>query len=350
MPKLLIPTRNRPFALGQVLDYLERFYPGTEVIVADGSADEYKAAVAETCGGRGGAAVDLRSYPYELPLFERILDVLRSEDGEYFVMGADDDFPMMEVMDEGEAFLEEHPDHCLAMGSYVSLFLQAPDSINAQLRIARTLAQENPLQRMRSATEMVMQTTYATARRDLLIERYDRARHVFLTGFFDFATALQDSIRGKIHAFPKIGFISTRNYNHSYLRQEDNLIHLRRSDDLLWLIHRTRDDLVAATGMDEDRATVQCGRLFNLAICNNSGRRFDRVDGFHEGPVFKHPAVQRQIEDFNDLFKDGTAVREVYRERLSFIGEALRANAMSEDNRGEKDRHETLEQQQAASR
>ena len=41
MARLLIPTRNRPTSLMSVIAFLERFHPGTRVIVADGSADSY---------------------------------------------------------------------------------------------------------------------------------------------------------------------------------------------------------------------------------------------------------------------------------------------------------------------
>src|SRR5215216_1320785 len=111
MTPLLIPTRNRPTSLSNVLRYLARFYPETQVIVADGSAEFHKDLNRQNIAAiEGGLAIDYRPYSPDLPFFDRLLDVLRRDSSEFVIMGSDDDYPVMETLAEAEAFLLQRKD------------------------------------------------------------------------------------------------------------------------------------------------------------------------------------------------------------------------------------------------
>jgi glycosyltransferase domain-containing protein len=110
MTPLLIPTRNRPTSLSNVLRYLARFYGSTWVIVADGSDEAYKTRNRQTIEAvKGDLAVEYRSYPPECSYFDRLLDVLRGESSELVTIGSDDDYPMMDTLGKGESFFHKQP-------------------------------------------------------------------------------------------------------------------------------------------------------------------------------------------------------------------------------------------------
>src|SRR5215211_4290806 len=106
MTPLLIPTRNRPTSLLNLLRYIARFYRSTYVIIADGSAEDYQRLNRRNIDSfKHDLAIDYRPYPADIPQFDRLLHVLRGETSETIILNGDDDFPMMETLQEGGAFL-----------------------------------------------------------------------------------------------------------------------------------------------------------------------------------------------------------------------------------------------------
>lgn len=346
MAKLLIPTRNRPTGLGGVLKFLHKNYPATQVIVADGSAEEIKpqnaAAVAAVSPG---LAVEYLPYPYEMPFFDRLLDVLRAQSEPFIIMGSDDDFPMMDMLGKGETFLRANPDYVTAMGTTIHLMLRAPDEMVARLAVVRHIAAENAEARARAYSAWAFSTTYAVTRREHLIARYERAASRFVPGFYDYATGLHDVMAGKIRAFPEIGFFGTRNYRHSYLRPEESLIFLRRSEEVLTLLGTLKQDLTDVCGLTDEAAKTTSELLLTRRIAELCGAQAHRRVGFMETPMFLNPTVQSQIKMFSELFAEGTAARRRYLPRMTDLVAALRANAESEDNSGEKRFYESLDAQ-----
>lgn len=348
MTPLLIPTRNRPTALSNVLRYLVRFHVSTQVIIADGSNDSYKNINRQTVEAlKHDLAIDYRPYSADLPFFDRLLDVIGGESCEFIIMGSDDDYPMMDNLAEAEAFLIERKDYCVAAGMLVSLILDSPTALKAHLFLARPLVNDFPHKRALHFAQWPFQTTYAVARRDVLIERYKRARKLFLTGFHDFSVGIQDCMHGKIHALPKIGFIRTKNYGHSYLKPEDDLIFLRRSDQVLRIVDQITEDLMQGGGFSAGGAKAMSEAFITHRIAELVGRHNHKTKGFERRPMYLNRTVQKQFEIFDSLFERGTPVRREYEEKLTYILSALKANALSDDNKGEQKKNETLESQAA---
>ena len=111
MPKLIIPTRNRPVSASRVLHYLAEFYPGAEVIVADGSAAQYGPAYDEAIAACSAKLrIDYRRYDPTVTLANRLTDVLQSIDDELVIVGADDDYPVLDVLAAAAPHLIGNPD------------------------------------------------------------------------------------------------------------------------------------------------------------------------------------------------------------------------------------------------
>jgi glycosyltransferase domain-containing protein len=346
MAPLLIPTRNRPTSLSNVLRFLARYYPSSHVIIADGSDEDFKNHNRQNVEAfKNDLAIDYRPYPAEVSLFDRLLDVLRAQSSEFIIMGSDDDYPVMDVLGEAEALLLQNRDYCVAAGMLVSLTLDSPTELSAKLFLARTIAANDPLSRARQFAIWPFQTTYAVTRRDVLIERYERARKLFLVSFYDFSAGIQDCMHGKIKALAKVGFFRTLNYKHSYLRAESDLIFLRRSQQVLQTMHRFQRDLMHYAGLDEEAALEESERFIKHRIRELVGRPVHVLKDFESKRMFLSRTVQLQFELFEALFEKDTPIRKKYEEKLAFILSAIKANAQSDDNKGEKKKNETLEGQ-----
>lgn len=348
MTPILLPTRNRPNSLRCVLDFYEQFYPNTRIIVADGSDDVFKTANKSVVQQHSkGLITEYLPYPAELPLFDRLIDVLNQLDTEFVIMGSDDDFAVMETLQKGEAFLNKNPDFSTAMGSMVHLRMFSDKVMNVRLDVVRNVSGKTPDARVRNYSSWSFSTTYAVTRREHLIERYHRAKTMFLAGFYDFFVGCHDAVAGNVKAFPDVGFICTRNYTHSYLRATTPLIFLRKAEVVLEFNELLVGDLVKS-GLDKDIAEEAARVAISRRVATLAGSPVTKTAGFLQSPAYQHPTVQAQFELFRQLFADGTAARAKYLQRLQFIIASLKSNAKSQDNAGEDKFYESIEAQLSA--
>lgn len=345
MARLLLPTRNRPTALNNVLNYLDQFYPDCEVIVADGSNDAHKDEVRATATANRSIAVDFRPYPFDFPFFDRILDVLTNETDPFFVMGADDDYPMMEVFQREEKFLRENSDYVSVMGPTVHLSYDGGTEMKTRMSVARPIKASRAETRAVHYSKWPFSTTYSISRRQALITRYQRSRMLFLAGFYDYGVGIQDSFQGKIRAVSDLGYLRTHNSNHSYLRAESTMIFAHRAQDLLTYTSNMQADFVEYAGLDEDSAKHQAEVIVRKFVAEYCGRRAQNMNGFGQSRVGTNPVVVAQVAMFGDMFTPGTKARDRYEDRLMFIARALRGNFTSNDNDGEDSFYETLDKQ-----
>lgn len=333
MARLLVPTRNRPTSLASVIAFLERFYPGTEVIVADGSSEHFADANERAMTDPGRAVrIEYRRYPYELPLFDRLLDVLGSIDDPLVIMASDDDFPLMENLAKAEALIEERPEAVTAMGAKLSINLMGPGEFAASLRVSRSIAAPAPVQRCQNFTRWPFSTTYSVTRRTHLIERFERARQVFFTGFYDFGVGLHDAARGEIITVPEFGFVITRHYAQSSSRPEGPLDFIHRADELLTMIGFLARDLEETAGLERAEAQAVAEDIYHRKI---AGGRAATRRGFEDSPVFRNFEVQSEVQAFETVFSPSAPARETYGARLRVIVDAMNAAVSSSDDAGE---------------
>lgn len=332
MVVMLVPTRNRPTSLGLVLDYLGKFYPKTSLIIADGSADEYHSAYdAMLAEAPESLTIDYKRYAFDMPFLDRVRDVLLGLDHECVAMGADDDFPNMDMFNQGEVFLRDHPDYVSAMADTVNLALLEGGEMWARLNLVRPLEQESAQARIASYVPWHFSTTYATTRREHMLDRYKRLQGLFVPGFYDFSLGLHDCVAGKIKIFPEIGYFCTRNDNHSYVRLEAKSTVLHQSSNILKLMELTKSDLTA-TGVDPTTAGRIAKWAYEQRVVEHCDKDGDRWRRRARSGVMSDPQVDRQIEQFRSVFTPNTKVRSTYEDRLRFAVDAMRANSVSNDN------------------
>jgi len=349
MTRLLIPTRNRPTSLLSVVTFLERFYPGTRLIVADGSAEEFAEAnrAAMTAPGRE-VEIEYRRYPYDLDFFDRILDVLETIDDTNIIMGSDDDYPLMDVLAKAEATLDANPAASSVMGAMLCMRLAGPDELNGVCSPARAISGDSVVGRMREFARWSFPTTYTVTRREHLIERYRRSREVFLLGFFDFCVGLKDCAHGEIIALPDFGYVSTANYNHSYLRPDSKMLYVRRPDEIARIKAFIVEDLVEYGGLDPAAAEAEAWSLLRTRASEHTGALREHRVGFERDPLFAEPAVAAQLALYREVFRPGTTAHARFADRLGAIRDALVATARSADNKGEPLRLRSLQEQRDA--
>lgn len=323
--KLLIPTRNRPESLSSVLTFLESFYPGTQVIVADGSSEEFKPRVEEAVAGFASLDLSFRSYPFDVSIFDRLLDVLEAESEEFIVMGADDDYPMMDTLSRGEAFLKANPDHVLAIGWLLVFDLQAQNELTARTSLTLPVTADDPLGRVRRYSQWPYPTSYSVGRRETLINRYQKSKKTGVGGVGDLVMGLLDCLQGKIHVVDDFSVIMTRNYSGSYLRMASKLDFLDKGPVIAEIARGFASDLESASGQSNEEAFAIASRIFGrhigLAMANIKNHMHPQV---LKSNLLENPRFISQTDAFERLFKAGTAEHQNYREKMLFITEALR--------------------------
>lgn len=326
--KLLIATRNRPVSLGTVLGFLERFYPETQVIVADGSRPDLKAEVEASAKRFMRLAVDFRSYPFEMSYFDRVLDVLEGEREEFMVMGADDDYPMMDAYQRAETFLKGNPDYSLAIGSLLILELRSAGEISAYVRAVRPIAQEKPEARVQHFAAWPFPLSYSLVRREVLINRFRKCYRCDVGEVYDLQSGLEDCLKGKVHALPEVSVILTHNFMHSYLRVKSKLEYFERGPDIASLAREFAESLRESSGMNSEEALETAARMFSRHVGSwMTGIPYHRHPNFAKSPINRNALINQQFDSFERMFDPSTSEHRSYRDRLLYISEALRLNA-----------------------
>lgn len=346
MARLLIPTRNRPSSLASVIAYIERFSPGTEVIIADGSEDGFADRNRKMVQEKGGAvALDYRRYAYEMPFFDRLLDVLRGESDPFIIMGSDDDYPLLDALKRAERRLIATPNAVTALGATLKLSLRARDDVAIGMSVSRPLSSKTPLTRANIFSLRSFSTTYAVTAREHLIERYERAKRVFLPGFFDFGVGMHDALSGQVISVPEFTYLATRNFNHSYLRPSERYAFMKRQDEFGTLQGIIAGDLQRTTDLRSADADERAAYLIGRRIVEVMGGA--PLQGGSIRNLREDPTVEAQVQAFFNLFSADTDTRAGMIDRVRFVVEALNSVAASDDNAGEANTVASLEAQKA---
>lgn len=329
---------------------MQEFYPETDIIVADGSKPEFQSrnrkTIQELKQNKTTNIIDYRPFDYEIAFHDRILTVLREESDDFFVMGADDDFPLMDTLNSAESFLLKHSDYCTALGPTIKLTLKPLNRLFAHIDFARPITAKAADHRATEYAQWSFPTTYALTRREVLIERYERVRKHFLAGFVDFMIGIHDCMFGKLHAFPDLAYIRTAHYNHSYLRPDSQLIFLHRQEETRKLMTLIQQDLITYAHIDTKNAARVCDEIFKERIAELCGRPRYIMDDFVTSDLFNNKYIQQQYTLFQDIFEqEKSSQRLLYLDKLNFISTAMQTSLDSDDNKGEDSRIETLQQQ-----
>lgn len=331
--KIVIPTADRPASLQAVLDYYGRFYPRAELVVADGSSEEGKdrnrraVAAAEV-------AVDHREYDADLPVFERLHQVLTTLDREFVIMGADDNYPVLETLEKARKRLIERPEAVCAGGHVVHLDVTGPGRASARLDVVRHINADNPAQRMRVFGSLPFPTSYGVARREHVIARLEFLRTWYLRSFYELGVGLIDVARGQYVAIPELGFVCTGNYVDDQVRPEEPLAYLRGADQVLAMHDAAYERAAQAPGFDADEVRDVLSSVIGRRTAALAGAPQHQVVGFTDKAPYRTPMVENARQMFADLFTEGSAERAKHAARLEFIAERIQQITLAPGSSG----------------
>lgn len=341
MPRFLIPTRNRPASLRGLFGFLDLFYPGTRLIIADGSDPDDQARNLETAGAFPQLDIEVVAYPPDLPFFERLYDVLQRLDDEMLSLGADDDYPLVDVYDRAQEILEAAPDLVTVVPADILVTLRAPGELSARLSPSRTVDADDVGKRVRDYAYWSFATSYGVTRRSHLLERYKMMAQLNCAGFVDFQIGIDDVISGPVRALGEVGGIRSQTYQHNYFRPTEPLIYLRRADRVLAIRDHVRARL-GATGLPEDTADRLANQAISQRIAELAGGPAPIRLGFARSKGFRDPALQEQFRAFYDWFERGTADRQSQLPKLRYVVDVLQRGVASEDGRQAGANYETI--------
>jgi len=245
-PAILLPTRNRPASLSSVLQYLATFYPGARVVVADGSEDSLKhqnAAFINTLSDQ--LEISHRSYPFEMSMLDRMSALYESLPDDYYIMGADDDYPILENITKAKSFLENNRDYIACGGVNIMVRLLNDEHFKCSVFKAISIEHRYLQKRFTDYGSNFFATYYCVTTRQQMLSRLECSRRMFVAGFGDFMLGLHDLSNGKLKILDSETYIRTSSPVHSYLRVTDRLNFLRESKKVIAIFDQITTDLLS---------------------------------------------------------------------------------------------------------
>ncbi len=330
--KIFVPTRNRPNSLNSLLGYLLAFYPRTSLLIADGSNGEQKSRVREVISSFADLDIQFEDYPYEIGYVDRCIDAIGKSDTDTLVPCADDDYPLVDVLQQASQILARNSDANAVLAASVMLRPLNNKLLAAKLSICQPLKARTIEGRLRAYGRLHNFTYYGAIRSVHLRARLEHFRDDIVPGFGDFEVAFLDAVAGKVIALPAVGYLRTHNPNHSKLRGADGVF------DGLYSYARLVERLgVALAKADPSMGQEEIKRLVTRSIVRFASTKVFRpaIAEFGRSEVFGSPEVSGQIDCFDRLFDAGSGVQSPYSQQLRWAADSLYESKISEDNRGE---------------
>jgi glycosyltransferase domain-containing protein len=318
MVRLLVPTRNRPEGVASLLRYIEKFHPENPVLLADGSDPEKQEQVAAICRSYAGRIqVDFRPYSASITLFKRLVDVLKCIDDETLAMGADDDYPLLEVYAQADAHLRSDPSLNSVVPADIAIRHIEGGRMAARLSYSRSILNESATERAKLFAARSFATSYGVARRHVLLERYASLANYYCAGFIDFQIGLLDAVQGRVLAWDQIGCIRTYVEGDGHLRPVEPLIFVRRSEQVL----RFRDDIAQRLAVCTDKKVAMsiANDLVECRILELIGPKHRWQSQAQKTILNDDPTIMRQAHLLADVFTSETDVRRKLLSRLRYV-------------------------------
>ncbi len=335
MTTLILPTKNRPTAFNGWLNYMVRFYPNApKIVIANGSEQHYLNHYRAIVNAfKDKINFEYLEYPEAMPLTDRWIEVLKKVEDEYIIPAADDDFPIMEKLLEGQAFLEQNPDYVLAIGPSIAITIKANQEILVNLSHAEGFEQDSPVDRMKRFSHIQYPTFYSVVRKKHCFQRSKKINPLFITGFGDYLMGIYDCLKGKVKLLDDFSYITTSNHNHSYCRQKDLFHYLFSQGDHVIHIRKKLCQWIQRHAVPNPNQAL---RLATRLIKEN----FVFLFGFHHITMEQVLPFERQL--IKDLLTEGTATRARHVERMHFVIEVLKQTSTSNDNQFETYRRKNI--------
>jgi len=120
MNLVVIPTFNRSYKLGRVLDFYASYGPRFRVVVLDASTDEKHQAMNQAAVERYPDFARRVPTPHQRDVVERLLSFLDAVDEELIAIGTDEDPFFPDFLDAAFEHLRGRPDYVAATGRYIT--------------------------------------------------------------------------------------------------------------------------------------------------------------------------------------------------------------------------------------
>lgn len=330
MVTIVMPTKNRPYAVGRWLAYMNKFYPsGNNIIIADGSEDHYRQPYLDAIKPyRSELNLEYRCYPSELSPFDRYIDALNSINDEVILPSADDDYPIMETHQQGVDFLSNNNDYIAAVSPHVFVTCDKSNGLHLELSHAFEIRKLDSIARVNQYTNSQFPTFYSVIRREHLIERTAVIKNLLVSGFGDYLMGVIDCINGKLKLIEEFNFFRTRNEGHSYYVVDDLFFHVLENGDKVLEISQYLSEQISRHSNSNNR---EAEKIAQHLIKQQLGRQFSIVPFSHQ---HKPPSQLSMMKNLltnagnpNPKFK--------YFKQLLFVCHSVTKFLASNDNQNE---------------
>ncbi|MFN7002653.1 MAG: hypothetical protein ACK4NW_04365 [Roseinatronobacter sp.] len=244
--RYVVRTLDRPSDLADLLRYLAEFAPQIGLVVIDGSEqdiqDQNRVEIARY-GDR--LSVELVPIAPGIQYIERSVAGLRAITDEFIFVGADDDFPCLEFLEQAEVLIASGkvgPTDKI-FGDQVSLDLLGRDHIRVLKSFVPDADDDDPMVRLRRLTRHYQPLVYGVFNREALIAELLMTGDVLMTTPQDYDFSLGERFlgaiavaRGKLHYVPGLSVIRpVKSLRHATIRKRQfPTLFLPRSHERAW--------------------------------------------------------------------------------------------------------------------
>lgn len=327
------------------------FYPDSpNIIIAEGSDSQYRREY-QTVISNFERKLPLQYFTFDnnVPIQGRALQLSEHFKDDYIIFSGDDDYPILENLDNFETFLQNNEDYVIAVSPVLWSTLMN-DKFSFTFTHAKTIADNNPIDRARRYARIQFPSYYGVTKTEHFVKKLEIFQLACTTFFGDFFFGFYDCLRGKLKCFNQYGFIRSRNSTHSYFVGERNVLQHIFNDPntMLNLRKHIADYLGKLANISEQEGLNVASELMvaNIAkILSYSPNQ--RLDPFSETMTLEY-ADSQQYVDFKKMVKSIHAekpidqtISERFIEQHRFIIECLKDIIDSSDNANDiKDRRE----------
>ncbi len=340
MITIVLPTKNRPTSFHHWLQYMTTFYPqAMTIVIANGSTPHYLPRYQEIIAQyKGPITLNHMIYDEKTSLSDRLIHVLNQLTDEFIIFSGDDDFPILETMQNGIEFLASHPDYVLAIGPMVhfQIFKKRKTLVNAVFSLP--IDEDDMLTRLKKFCRHSFATFYAVQRREHVLDNLKKTKGLMTPGFMDYLFSIYNCLEGKIKYLDNYCFLRTQNDNHSYYKKSDPFGYLLTNGDKILAIRKM------VTGWIVERSQLKPQQAFNLTteLFSEYISRLLMGDSFDMSSLDprltlkdKH-CLNLQNNMLKSLNDPNHHIGRQYQEKVFYITTATLSTMQSNDNEFEK--------------
>jgi glycosyltransferase domain-containing protein len=198
---VVLPTRNRPDHVAAQLRFFRDCGLAHSIIIADSSDDARAQSVRACCVGFG----EYRRFDPATPVYDKLVDVIRSLDTPYVVIAPDDDVTFPHAIDASLAYLRQNSDYVAAHGYVLTFGMQGSDfDVHGIFSFTPTIAEDEPLRRHYHLMRRYQPFIWAVFRTQTYIAATEAARKIDGVLFQELTFMNTSIVAGKVARLPVV--------------------------------------------------------------------------------------------------------------------------------------------------